>query len=282
MTIGSRWTRGGRSPGTPIQRAALSLVGNLLLRRVTGLRGVRDATTSFRVIRPEVVKLFHPEHLSTDGYGFFSSFAVLTQANGFTIDEVPITFRPRYSGVSKLTPRQVVESFANLFTLRRQAKQIREINLDDQTTWAQRSSRFQHQASSDHTAYAAMPELQALASATRFFDWIVDELKPALGQEILEVGAGIGTVAQRLADHSDIARILAIEPASEPFAKLKELAREHPRIEARQTTSAQLADEGGRLFDSIVYVNVLEHIEDDVASWPVCALCFGQAARCES
>ena len=138
-----------------------------MIRRVTGLRGVRDATTSFRVIRPEVVRLFKPEHLSTDGYGFFSSFAVLTQANGFTIDEVPITFRPRYSGVSKLTMRQVVESFANLFTLRRQAKQTRQSNLEDQTTWAPRSARFQHQAASDHIADGAMAELCALAGATR-------------------------------------------------------------------------------------------------------------------
>jgi 2-polyprenyl-3-methyl-5-hydroxy-6-metoxy-1,4-benzoquinol methylase len=211
------------------------------------------------------VALFEPRNLSTDGYGFFSSFAVLTQANGFTIDEVPITFRPRYSGVSKLTTRQVAQSFVNLFALRQQVRQLRDSNLDDQTNWAPRSARFQPQAANDHIAYAAMPELRALAGATRFFDWIVAELKPALGQDILEVGAGIGTVSQRLANQSDTARVLAIEPASEPFAKLNELAREHPRIEARQATSAQLADEGSRLFDTIVYVNVLEHIEDDVA-----------------
>ena len=177
--------------GTPLQRAALSLVGNFLIRRVTGLRGVRDATTSFRVIRPEVVRLFKPEHLSTDGYGFFSSFAVLTQANGFTIDEVPITFRPRYSGVSKLTMRQVVESFANLFTLRRQAKQTRQSNLEDQTTWAQTIGPLPtpglqrpHRVRGDGQSYGRS------RAPTRFFDWIVAELKPSLGSDILEVGRG--------------------------------------------------------------------------------------------
>jgi 2-polyprenyl-3-methyl-5-hydroxy-6-metoxy-1,4-benzoquinol methylase len=264
MTIGSRWVRGGRSPGTPMHRTALSLTGNFLTRRVTGLRGVRDSTTSFRVIRPEVVTLFKPHDLSTDGYGFFSSFAVLTQANGFSIDEVPITFRPRYSGVSKLTSRQMVDFLANLFALRRQVKKIRHHHLDDQASWAQRSARFQFQGEASHASYNAMAELQALSSATRFFDWIVAELKPALGKEILEVGAGIGTVSRRLADQSPISNVLAIEPASEPFAQLKQLADEHPRIEARQATSSELVDDGTRRFDTIVYVNVLEHIEDDV------------------
>ena len=44
-----------------------------------------------------------------------------------------------------------------------------------------------------------MAVFQALASATNFFDWIVEEFEPALGEDILEVGAGIGTVCQRLA-----------------------------------------------------------------------------------
>lgn len=125
MTIGSRWTRGGSSPGTSWYRSTLSRTGNAMARGITGLRGVRDATTSFRVYTPEVARLLKPEHLRVEGYGFFSAFVAIAQAHGFTIDEVPINFRPRYSGMSKLTTRDMVDFFRNLFTVRTQVRQIR-------------------------------------------------------------------------------------------------------------------------------------------------------------
>lgn len=264
MTIGSRWTRGGRSPGTSASRTALSVVGNALIRFVTGLRGVRDATTSFRVIHPDAVALFEPSDLYVNGYGFFSSFAVLTQAQGFSIDEVPITFRPRYSGVSKLTFRAAVEFLKNLFVLREEARRLRREHLRDQTAWAQRSPRFQNQNASGNQVYGAMAELESLADAHRFFDWIVSELSPALGKSVLEVGAGIGTISQRLAANPGTLHVLALEPAIEPFETLKALADGNSTIEARQMTSQELASSSNERFDSIVYVNVLEHIERDV------------------
>ena len=98
MTIGSRWTRGGSSPGTGWYRSALSLTGNAMVRSVTGLRGVHDATTSFRVYTREVAQLLRPESLRVEGYGFFSAFVAITRAHGYEIDEVPITFRPRTAG----------------------------------------------------------------------------------------------------------------------------------------------------------------------------------------
>ena len=125
VTIGSRWARGGTSPGTPPTRVVLSRVGNLLVRRIAGVRGVRDATTSFRVIDPAVVNAFQPGDLRIEGYGFFSAFIALSQARGFVIDEVPINFRPRYSGVSNLTSKELVDFFINLFKVRRQARQLR-------------------------------------------------------------------------------------------------------------------------------------------------------------
>ena len=127
ITIGSRWTRGGTSPGTPPSRIVLSRAGNWLVRLITGLRGVRDATTSFRVIEPQVARVFSPESLRVEGYGFFSAFIALSQARGFKIDEVPINFRPRYSGVSNLTGKELVDFFGNLFRVRAEAKQLRAI-----------------------------------------------------------------------------------------------------------------------------------------------------------
>jgi dolichol-phosphate mannosyltransferase len=118
IMIGSRWTLGGSSPGTTAMRSILSRGGNQLFQIITGTRGVQDATTSFRVIRSDVAQKFNPEHLSVTGYAFFSSFIALAHAHGFRIKETPIVFRPRYSGLSKLTIQDCTTFFKNLFKLR--------------------------------------------------------------------------------------------------------------------------------------------------------------------
>ncbi len=125
IMIGSRWTLGGSSPGTTVMRSLLSRGGNQLFQIITGTRGVQDATTSFRVIRSEVAQKFSPEHLNVTGYAFFSSFIALAHAHGFRIGETPIVFRPRYSGMSKLTLNDCTTFFKNLFKLRSATASIR-------------------------------------------------------------------------------------------------------------------------------------------------------------
>ncbi len=125
VMIGSRWTKGGSSPGTSAARAMLSQGGNLAFRLITGTRHVKDGTTSFRVIRPEVASLFDPAKLHVEGYAFFSAFIALAQANGYPIDECPIVFRPRSAGQSKLTLKDCREFLINLFLVRKVAQAAR-------------------------------------------------------------------------------------------------------------------------------------------------------------
>lgn len=125
VMIGSRWTPGGSSPGTSRLRSILSRGGNWAFRVITGTRGVQDATTSFRVIRPEVIALFDPARLKVDGYAFFSAFIALAQAHGYSIDESPIVFRPRSAGLSKLSLRDCREFLVNLFAVRRVVQEER-------------------------------------------------------------------------------------------------------------------------------------------------------------
>jgi dolichol-phosphate mannosyltransferase len=125
VMIGSRWTDGGSSPGTSAFRSAMSQGGNLAFRVITGTRDVKDATTSFRVIQPEVVTLFDPARLRVEGYAFFSAFIALAQANGYAVHESPIVFRPRAAGLSKLTLRDGIEFVVNLFAVRKVAKAAR-------------------------------------------------------------------------------------------------------------------------------------------------------------
>ena len=63
LTIGSRWTRGGSSPGTGAVRSVLSRLGNAAVKGVTGARGVSDSTTAFRVYHPDVVEEIGRAHV---------------------------------------------------------------------------------------------------------------------------------------------------------------------------------------------------------------------------
>jgi SAM-dependent methyltransferase len=266
MTIGSRWVRGGAAPGTPPVRALLSRLASALVGRMTGLRRVRDVTTSFRVMRPEVAALVAHEHATAGTYGYYCESVAVAQALGFSIHEVPITFRPRYSDVAELTNRDLVRFWRDVLQIRGRVGGIRRAMAHDQATWAARSGRHRAQGDSTGSHFGAADELATLAGAARFVDWIVSELDDVLDGRILEVGAGLGTVAVEIARRHPDATVVAIEPADNVVAELAARTAGIANLQVRRCTSSELLADGGEgTFDVAVYVNVLEHIRDDAA-----------------
>jgi dolichol-phosphate mannosyltransferase len=125
IAIGSRWTRGGSAPGTSAARTVGSRLGNWLFRSVTGTRGVKDATTSFRVYSPAALRfLLTTNSRRYRGYSFFSTTIALADAAGLKITEVPIEFRPRYNGHSKLSRAEVWRYFRSLPELRHERREL--------------------------------------------------------------------------------------------------------------------------------------------------------------
>ena len=265
VTIGSRWARGGSSPGTSALRSIISRTANMLARRIIGLHGVHDATTSFRIIRPEVAQLWIDRQVPADGYGYFTTTVAVAQAAGFSVTECPITFRPRYAGVRSISFSDITSFWRSLHATRVLVGEVRSESRRDQATWAARSPRLRAQQASSNSEFGAAEELENLASANHFFGWIADELMPHLGHRILEVGAGIGTIATKMAERKPASTITAIEPAANLFDELESNTSRLPNVTALQMTSQELAAGGRHQFDSIVYVNVLEHILDDAA-----------------
>lgn len=264
MTIGSRWCPGGESPGTGPARAAASRAGNWLVKAFTGARGVSDSTTSFRVYSPEAARVLLDEPLPSGTYGFFSAMVAVVQARGFAVEEVPIVFRPRYAGPPALRLADLTEFARSLPDIRRHVRRVRRDMRSNQALWAQRNPRLRAQAASGGSQFGAIDELATLADADRFLRWIADTLSPHLGHRVLEVGAGVGAIARRLAAAGHT--VTAIEPAANVYPELERRTADAEGITTRRVTSQELlADTGSAPFDSVVYVSVLEHILDDVA-----------------
>ena len=104
-------------------------------------------------------------------------------------------------------------------------------------------------------------ELEAMSFAANYHRWIVDELSPWLAGRVAEVGAGMGSVSALLLERP-IERLVAYEPSANMYPHLAAALRGHARAEARNEFFGQRSDES---FDTVAYINVLEHIEDDRA-----------------
>jgi hypothetical protein len=73
---------------------------------------VQDATAGFRAYHRRLLSQLDLDRVRADGYGFQVEMTYLAERVGGRIAEVPITFRDRSLGHSKMSGRIVVEAFA--------------------------------------------------------------------------------------------------------------------------------------------------------------------------
>jgi len=109
LAIGSRYVAGGTIPDWSWFRRAISRGGGLYARLVLGL-SVHDATAGFRAYRREQLSRIDLDEVRAGGYGFQVEMTYLTERSGGRIDEIPIEFRDRSLGRSKMSGRIVVEA----------------------------------------------------------------------------------------------------------------------------------------------------------------------------
>ena len=265
LTIGSRWVRGGSSPGTGAARALASRAASVLVRHSTGLRRVRDTTTSFWVVDPAVARTVLEDGLAIEGYGFYPAFVTLAQAYGYSVDEVPIVYRPRYSGVATLSLRDVTDFRRSLVDVRSRAQEVRSKMLADQATWASRSGRMIGQQAASGSSFGADVELERLAAADRFFGWIADEIAPHLGRRDPRGRRRHRHGVDRPAPAASGRRDHGHRAGRQPVRRARGAGQGGTARDAAPADVGRPPDvDGAAAFDSVVYVNVLEHIRDDV------------------
>ena len=110
VVIGSRYVPGGSVVGWPRRRTWLSRWGNRYAAIALGL-AINDATAGYRVYRTETLRRIDLGAIRAEGYGFQIEMTYRAIAAGCSIVEVPVTFRDRVAGSSKMSGNIVREAF---------------------------------------------------------------------------------------------------------------------------------------------------------------------------
>jgi dolichol-phosphate mannosyltransferase len=103
LSIGSRYVAGGGTPGWPARRRLLSRAGGWYARTLLRLP-VRDVTSGYRAYRAQLLRDIDLDTVTSTGYGFQIEMTHRARHAGAAITEVPIVFRDRAAGASKMSP----------------------------------------------------------------------------------------------------------------------------------------------------------------------------------
>ncbi|MET0762523.1 MAG: polyprenol monophosphomannose synthase [Thermoleophilaceae bacterium] len=117
LVLGSRYVPGGGVEDWGVVRRTLSYGGCLYARALLGIP-VRDLTGGFKCFHRRVLEAIDLEDVHADGYGFQIELTYKAVRAGFSVTEVPILFRERRVGSSKMTARIALEAVWKVPALR--------------------------------------------------------------------------------------------------------------------------------------------------------------------
>jgi dolichol-phosphate mannosyltransferase len=117
LVLGSRYVPGGGVANWGLVRRAVSRGGSAYARILLGVP-VRDLTGGFKCFKRRVLETLDLSQVRADGYGFQIELTYRAIQAGFTVTEVPILFRERRVGQSKMTARIALEAVWKVPALR--------------------------------------------------------------------------------------------------------------------------------------------------------------------
>ena len=115
FVIGSRYMTGGKCLMKG-KRLLLSKLGNMLIRNILRIN-LTEFTTSYRGFNLKELKNFHLNKVKTKGYSFFMGTVFEIYKMKFAIKEIPIIFRDREKGYSKIPKLEIFRTLKNLILL---------------------------------------------------------------------------------------------------------------------------------------------------------------------
>ena len=110
FVIGSRYVPGGKIPTEwAYYRRMNSKFGNFAARFIAGMYHIKDCTAGFRAIKADLLKRITLEGLNVKGYCFQINLLHEAFVNGAKIKEIPVIFKDRTIGASKLGIKDIIE-----------------------------------------------------------------------------------------------------------------------------------------------------------------------------
>jgi dolichol-phosphate mannosyltransferase len=120
LVLGSRYVQGGGVENWGLLRKIISRGGGTYARLILGV-GIQDLTGGFKCIRRQVLESIDLPSIRAEGYVFQIEVTYRALLAGFRVSEVPIIFRDRTRGASKMSTRIALEAMWAVPTLRRDA-----------------------------------------------------------------------------------------------------------------------------------------------------------------
>ncbi len=119
VAVGSRYVKGGELENWPLSRKIISMGGALYSRLITWIP-VHDPTAGFVCYRKEVLAAMNLAEIKSIGYAFQIEMKFAAWKLGFKIAEVPIVFKDRAFGSSKMTKGIIKEGIRGVLALQKE------------------------------------------------------------------------------------------------------------------------------------------------------------------
>ncbi|MEL7118765.1 MAG: polyprenol monophosphomannose synthase [Bacteroidota bacterium] len=117
LSVGSRYVKGGKVENWPFDRIFLSYGASLYVRLITFMP-VKDPTAGFKCYSRKVLQAIDLTKIRFIGYAFQIEMKFAAFTLGFKIKEVPITFKDREEGVSKMSSKIIKEAVVGVLQMR--------------------------------------------------------------------------------------------------------------------------------------------------------------------
>lgn len=212
-------------------------IGNQLLTLLTNLvtdLNLTDMETCYKMCRTELLKSIP---LESQGFGFEPEITIKLAKRDARIFEVPIRYSGRtYSEGKKITWKDGVRALGALI----------KYGISDRIY-----------VEDEHGSEI----LARLNRAPRFTKWMADTIRPYVGDHVLEIGAGIGNLTTNLVPRSEY---WASDINPHYLDRLNKLKLTRPYLQVAYTDAGAGGTYPQKEFDTVICLNVVEHIEDDV------------------
>ena len=196
-----------------------------------------DMETCYKGFRTPLLKSIP---IRSQRFGFEPEITIKLAKRQARIFEVPITYNGRtYEEGKKIGLKDAIEAF-----------------------WVILRTFLSHEIYLDEDKGI----LDAFSTVQKFNRWMADTIRPYVGKDVLEVGAGIGNLAQHLVSRRR--KYVATDLDREHLKRLSVRLSGRPNLETAVLDASRAEDYRpfhGRM-DTVVCLNVLEHIEDDLGS----------------